>query len=49
MYLVTINISSQEGFENEGSVTYEDSEEIYDDLYAGIYAEFRRGRFEGGP
>jgi ubiquinone/menaquinone biosynthesis C-methylase UbiE len=37
MYGLTLWSSSQEGFENEGSVTYEDAEEIYDDVYASIY------------
>jgi ubiquinone/menaquinone biosynthesis C-methylase UbiE len=37
MYGITLWISGQEGFENEGSVTYEDPEEIYDDVYASIY------------
>lgn len=37
MYGITLWVSGQEGFENEGSVTYEDFEEIYDDVYAGIY------------
>ena len=37
MYSITLWCSSQEGFENEGSVTYEDPEEIYDDTYASIY------------
>lgn len=37
MYGITLWMSGQEGFENEGSVTYEDAEEIYDDIYAGIY------------
>ena len=37
MYGITLWASGQEGFENEGSVTYEDVEEIYDDVYASIY------------
>jgi ubiquinone/menaquinone biosynthesis C-methylase UbiE len=37
MYGLTLWSSSQEGFENEGSVTYEDPEQIYDDTYASIY------------
>jgi len=37
MYGITLCISGQEGFENEGSVTYEDATEIYDDVYASIY------------
>jgi len=37
MYGITLWTSGQEGFENEGSVTYEDPEEIYDDVYASIY------------
>jgi ubiquinone/menaquinone biosynthesis C-methylase UbiE len=37
MYFIRIWCTSQEGFENEGSVTYEDPEEIYDDVYASIY------------
>jgi ubiquinone/menaquinone biosynthesis C-methylase UbiE len=37
MYAITIWLSSQEGFENEGSVTYEDPQQIYDDVYASIY------------
>lgn len=37
MYGMTLTISSQEGFENEGSITYEDPEQIYDDTYASIY------------
>ena len=37
MYSITIWGSSQEGFENENSVTYEDPEQIYDDTYASIY------------
>jgi len=37
MYSMTLFMSSQEGFENEGSVTYEDPEQIYDDTYASIY------------
>jgi len=37
MYGITLWVSGQEGFENEGSVTYEDAEEIYDDVYASIY------------
>jgi len=37
MYGITLWVSGQEGFENEGSVTHEDFEEIYDDVYASIY------------
>lgn len=37
MYSVTLWCSGVEGFENEGSITYEDPEEIYDDTYASIY------------
>lgn len=37
MYSMTLYMSSQEGFENEGSVTFEDPEQIYDDTYASIY------------
>lgn len=37
MYGITLWVSGQEGFENEGSVTYEDATEIYDDVYASIY------------
>jgi ubiquinone/menaquinone biosynthesis C-methylase UbiE len=37
MYGITLWVSGQEGFENEGSVTYEDAAEIYDDVYASIY------------
>jgi len=37
MYGMTLWISGQEGFENEGSVTYEDAEEMYDSTYASIY------------
>jgi ubiquinone/menaquinone biosynthesis C-methylase UbiE len=37
MYSITLYISSQEGFENEGSITYEDPEQIYDDTYSGIF------------
>lgn len=37
MYSMTLYMSSQEGFENEGSVTYEDPEQIYDDTYASVY------------
>lgn len=37
MYGITLWCSSTEGFENEGSVSYEDPEEIYDDVYASIY------------
>lgn len=37
MYSMTLYLSSQEGFENEGSITYEDAEQIYDDVYASIY------------
>ena len=37
MYGMTLTMSSQEGFENEGSITYEDSDQIYDDTYASIY------------
>lgn len=37
MYGITLWMSGREGFENEGSVTYEDPEEMYDDVYAGIY------------
>jgi ubiquinone/menaquinone biosynthesis C-methylase UbiE len=37
MYGITLWVSGQEGFENEGSVTFEDPEEIYDDVYASIY------------
>ena len=37
MYSITLWCSSREGFENEGSVTYEDAAEIYDDPYASIY------------
>jgi len=37
MYSMTLWVSSQEGFENEGSVTYEDAEQMYDDAYAAIY------------
>lgn len=37
MYGITLWISGQEGFENEGSQTFEDAEKIYNDVYAGIY------------
>jgi SAM-dependent methyltransferase len=37
MYSITLWCSSIEGFENEGSVTLEDSEKIYDTTYASIY------------
>ena len=37
MYGFTLWGSSREGFENEGSVTYEDADEIYDETYASIY------------
>jgi ubiquinone/menaquinone biosynthesis C-methylase UbiE len=37
MYGITLWISGQEGFENEGSQTFEDAEEIYNDVYASIY------------
>jgi ubiquinone/menaquinone biosynthesis C-methylase UbiE len=37
MYVITLWMSGQEGFENEGSITYEDPEQIYDDIYASIY------------
>lgn len=37
MYGIRLWSSSQEGFENEGSVTFEDPEQIYDDVYASIY------------
>lgn len=37
MYSVTLWCSGIEGFENEGSITYEDPEQIYDDTYASIY------------
>ena len=37
MYSMTLYMSSQEGFENEGSTTFEDPEQIYDDTYASIY------------
>jgi ubiquinone/menaquinone biosynthesis C-methylase UbiE len=37
MYFTKMHMSSQEGFENEGSITYEDPEQIYDDVYASIY------------
>ena len=37
MYGLTLTISGQEGFENEGSTTHEDAAEIYDDVYASIY------------
>ena len=37
MYGITLWSSSQEGFENEGSITHEDAVEMYDDLYASIY------------
>ena len=37
MYGMTLWISGQEGFENEGSITYEDAEEMYDSTYASIY------------
>ena len=37
MYSVSIYTSSIEGFENEGSVVYEDAAEIYDETYASIY------------
>lgn len=36
MYSITL-WSSSEGFENEGSTTYEDAEKMYDDTYASIY------------
>jgi len=29
MYVITLWMSGQEGFENEGSITYEDPEQIY--------------------
>lgn len=37
MYFIRLWCTSQEGFENEGSVTHEDAESIYDDVYASIY------------
>jgi ubiquinone/menaquinone biosynthesis C-methylase UbiE len=37
MYGITLWMSGQEGFENEGSQTFEDAEEIYNDVYASIY------------
>ena len=37
MYSITLWCSSIEGFENEHSETFEDPEEIYDDVYASIY------------
>lgn len=37
MYSMTLYMGGQEGFENEGSVTYEDPEQIYDHTYASIY------------
>jgi ubiquinone/menaquinone biosynthesis C-methylase UbiE len=37
MYFMTLYMSAQEGFENEGSTTYENPEQIYDDTYASIY------------
>ena len=37
MYSMSIYMSSHEGFENEGSITYEDPEQIYDATYASIF------------
>ena len=37
MYSMTLWMSSREGFENEGSVVYEDASDIYDDVYASVY------------
>jgi ubiquinone/menaquinone biosynthesis C-methylase UbiE len=37
MYGITLWHSSSEGFENEQSETFEDPEEIYDDVYASIF------------
>ena len=37
MYGITLWMSGQEGFENEGSQTFEDAEEIYNDVYSSIY------------
>jgi ubiquinone/menaquinone biosynthesis C-methylase UbiE len=37
MYGITLWVSGEEGFENEGSQTFEDAEEIYNDVYASIY------------
>lgn len=37
MYLITLNMNAREGFENEGSVTYEDPEQIYDTTYSSIF------------
>ena len=37
MYAITMWYTSIEGFEDGGSVTYEDPTEIYDDTYASIY------------
>jgi ubiquinone/menaquinone biosynthesis C-methylase UbiE len=37
MYGITIWMSGQEGFENEGSQTFENAEEMYNDVYASIY------------
>ena len=36
MYGITLWISGQEGFENEGSQTFEDASEIYNNVYASI-------------
>ena len=37
MYVITLWASSVENFENEDGVTYDNPEEIYDDVYASIY------------
>ena len=37
MYIFTTHASSQEGFENEGTVVFEDPEEIYDAAYSEVY------------
>lgn len=36
-YMVTLHVSTLEGFDNEGSVSYESQSEIYDDTYSSIY------------
>jgi len=44
MYSLTIWHSSQEGFENEHSITFEDPEQIFDDVYASIYNDLWNSR-----
>jgi hypothetical protein len=37
MYSITTWYTSIEGFEDGGSITYEDPVEMYDDTYAAVY------------